>query len=85
MDLIFQGLAPGPRPTSEAAIESLPRQVVDQKWLDSHSGDECIICADSYGLGDILTDQRCGHFFHRKCLSSWLRWTCPLCNNNVLI
>jgi Ring finger domain len=83
MDL--QALLTRPRPASVAAIKSLTRQVVDQGWLNSHSDEECAICTDPYILGNVLTDQRCGHIFHQECLSTWLRknGNCPSCRDNL--
>ena len=43
--------------------------------------DECAICFAAYELGSYQAHMRCGHCFHSRCLTKWLRRqpTCPVC------
>ncbi|KFO89003.1 E3 ubiquitin-protein ligase Praja-2, partial [Buceros rhinoceros silvestris] len=68
-------------PATKEAIDSLPRIVV----TDDHGGQEqcCIICCSEYVRDEIITELPCHHFFHRACVTLWLKQsgTCPVCRH----
>ena len=51
-----------------------------------HSKSNCIICFDDYSNGEEIKLLPCGHFYHNKCINSWLKisQTCPLCRRNII-
>lgn len=61
------------------------------KWRASSLG-ECPICfydmivPVKYFECDKLESTSCGHVFHQRCISKWLKNadTCPMCNNAVV-
>lgn len=52
----------------------------------SSGGAMCAICLEEFCDGQELRIVPCQHEFHKKCIDKWLneKWTCPLCNMNVL-
>jgi hypothetical protein len=47
----------------------------------------CSICISDIGDHEIVKELRCTHFYHARCLDSWLSVSvgiCPLCKNPVL-
>lgn len=45
----------------------------------------CSICLEEYECEDTLRKIRCGHYFHRPCVDSWLyiNKCCPLCKQVI--
>jgi NAD-dependent SIR2 family protein deacetylase len=47
--------------------------------------DDCSICFEIYGKEKVSQCQECKNFFHKECISIWLRkssrTTCPLCRS----
>lgn len=45
----------------------------------------CPICLDDYVDNSIVSQTKCKHLFHEKCLKSWTdkNNTCPNCRNNL--
>ena len=43
----------------------------------------CVICLDTNKIDLIIT--KCGHKFHRKCITKWCNYsrTCPLCRSSI--
>ncbi|CAI9273214.1 unnamed protein product [Lactuca saligna] len=49
------------------------------------NGSGCSICLADYKPTDVIRLlPKCGHFFHRKCIDTWLKVhpTCPVCRNS---
>ena len=45
--------------------------------------DICVICLDIFDINQKLTKiKKCGHVYHRDCISSWFKKKerCPICN-----
>ncbi|XP_078434971.1 uncharacterized protein LOC144705966 [Wolffia australiana] len=66
--------------TEEALSKSLKRSL----FSDPRPGGQairCVICLDRYEDGDELAMLRCGHEFHCRCVTTWLRIknACPIC------
>ncbi|XP_013383163.1 LOW QUALITY PROTEIN: E3 ubiquitin-protein ligase RNF103-like [Lingula anatina] len=43
---------------------------------------DCVICLDSYKIGNVLCGLPCGHSFHEECIMVWLsrdNHCCPVC------
>ena len=74
-----------PPPASENAISSLPKKKLDAEMLGPELKGECTICMDELGMGDEVTVLPCKHWFHEKCVASWLRQhnTCPICRTSI--
>ncbi|KAL6861443.1 hypothetical protein ACP4OV_017143 [Aristida adscensionis] len=47
--------------------------------------DDCPICMDTFGRGDILITLPCKHEYHARCITKWLKTnkTCPVCKYEV--
>jgi hypothetical protein len=50
------------------------------------SKSNCIICFDDYINNEEIKMLPCDHFYHNKCINSWLQisQTCPLCRRNIV-
>jgi len=71
------------RPTaSKDKVDTLPRARAEDA-----EGQVCTVCLEAFNLKDsILSLPRCGHLFHKDCVSKWLlerHKTCPLCSVEV--
>jgi hypothetical protein len=46
---------------------------------------ECLICAEPYEIGCVVTSLPCGHLYHSNCVTDWLcrRCTCPVCRYEI--
>lgn len=79
------GNAPGP--ATDAAIKSLPTRPLASTDQDETTGKaDCSICMDEVPLGDPVTVLPCAHWFHRECVTAWLREhdTCPHCRQGIM-
>lgn len=50
--------------------------------VSCEGSESCSICLACYALGEQLRVLRCGHYFHQRCVDTWLlqhRNCCPLC------
>jgi len=74
-----------PPPASEEAIHSLPTKKVDESMIGDDGKAECSICMDDVSLGDEVTVLPCTHWFHRECVTHWLKEhdTCPHCRKPI--
>jgi hypothetical protein len=78
LNLLFQQHQPQtPPPASKRFIETCP--IISITNPDSH--DLCLVCQDSYQIGDEALKLPCKHLYHKDCLIPWLqsRNTCPTC------
>lgn len=70
----------GPPPACKKAIDDLP--VIRVRKGDVAVSERCAICQDDYKEEDDVTTLPCKHFFHKDCVTPWLRdhhCTCPIC------
>jgi hypothetical protein len=46
---------------------------------------ECLICAEAYEIGCVVTPLPCGHLYHSTCVTDWLcrQCTCPVCRYEI--
>ncbi|KAK0634546.1 hypothetical protein B0T17DRAFT_513607 [Bombardia bombarda] len=76
----------GPPPASQAAIDKLEVKELDETMVGCGSKTApCVVCVDDMTLGDKASVLACGHFFHGKCVSSWLKIhdSCPVCRKAI--
>lgn len=68
-------------PASQAAIEKLPKKMLDEQMVGPEGKAECTICIDDMYKGDEATVLPCKHWFHGECVALWLKEhnTCPIC------
>lgn len=68
-------------PATQAAIEKLPKKILDDQMIGPEGKAECTICIDEMHKGDEATVLPCKHWFHGECVTLWLKEhnTCPIC------
>lgn len=68
-------------PATQAAIEKLPKKVLDDQMVGPEGKAECTICIDDMHKGEEATVLPCKHWFHGECVTLWLKEhnTCPIC------
>ena len=82
---------PGQVPNSKIKnnIENITDFVEEQELTDSmlEKGKQknCSICLENYFVGDKIIYLPCFHFFHSKCIQTWMKSSdkCPLCNVEI--
>ncbi|URE35496.1 Zinc finger, C3HC4 type (RING finger) [Musa troglodytarum] len=80
-------------PPGSATPRSVPNQLRDVDRLTSTTAGpneviECAVCLSDMGEGEEITELRCGHPFHRRCLDRWVmlgKAACPLCRDTVVL
>ena len=73
-------------PTPQSVLDALRVGVVGEDELEAGMEDDaCVICQDSYQLGQDVLWLSCNHVFHRECILPWLKSssTCPICRAHV--
>ena len=78
------------RLTGGAVVEALP--VIS--FLNAHqfppsagqTSEGCLVCLNSYEVGECLKELPCHHYYHGVCISTWLesKSTCPLCKESIV-
>ena len=60
-------------------ILNIPQIYYKKNQFDNY---ECFICIDEFKENELLKQLKCGHIFHKECLSQWLlnQNNCPVCN-----
>ena len=45
----------------------------------------CNVCLENFNAGQITMKLDCGHYFHEKCITHWLKMrnTCPVCRHEL--
>ncbi|EAA32691.1 hypothetical protein GE21DRAFT_6612 [Neurospora crassa] len=68
-------------PATQAAIEKLPKKILDEQMVGPEGKAECTICIDDMYKGEEVTVLPCKHWFHGECVTLWLKEhnTCPIC------
>jgi hypothetical protein len=48
--------------------------------------DVCTVCQEHYGASETVTQLPCKHFFHKECITMWLKDNklCPVCMSDVV-
>ena len=69
-------------------IESLPCKKVRRKDLGVLKEKQvvCSVCLGDYEIGDVAVRLPCRHYFHKQCISDWLKEnnSCPLCRDESI-
>ncbi|KAM3359044.1 E3 ubiquitin-protein ligase MPSR1 [Capsicum galapagoense] len=75
--IVSELIKEGQPPASKASIEELP--TVDVREEDEK--DECVVCLDEMGVGEVVKEMPCKHRFHGDCVVTWLKshGSCPIC------
>ncbi|KAJ9560462.1 hypothetical protein OSB04_005622 [Centaurea solstitialis] len=86
--------SPGPLGLDEDVLLTFPTFLYSQAMLihkgdnnDANASGDCSICLVDYKVGDVVRLlPECGHFFHVKCIDTWLKAnpTCPMCGNSPI-
>ena len=78
------GGAPTPAPLRPAADDRAPRENLVITWVER---DVCPICMYAYEAGERVAIPPCGHRFHDRCLSEWIRRraVCPECRAPIAL
>eukprot|EP00927_Polykrikos_kofoidii_P073906 TRINITY_DN69920_c0_g1_i1.p1 TRINITY_DN69920_c0_g1~~TRINITY_DN69920_c0_g1_i1.p1 ORF type:complete len:276 (+),score=52.16 TRINITY_DN69920_c0_g1_i1:45-830(+) len=86
----------GAPPVDARAVATLPRALNDIHEADEDQGEFptkstliCVVCQDKMNPQSVEDDVRtlpCGHEFHFRCISQWLkqRNTCCICNGSAI-
>ncbi|KAK4528426.1 hypothetical protein GAYE_SCF56G6369 [Galdieria yellowstonensis] len=71
-------------PVSKRAIEKLKTIQFSSENVPS-TGSECVVCSESFQLGDEAKQLPCKHLYHSACILSWFRKhnSCPLCRHEL--
>ena len=67
------------------AVSSLDRLPEVAVGVLDVSGGHCPICLEDIRVGDLRTTLPCVHFFHSRCVKTWLAGSdrCPVCQGSV--
>ena len=69
-------------------LKYLPENVLNEEDILKLNEDakRCVICLEDYIGGDAIMRLPCFHFFHKDCISIWLKKNakCPFCNLNII-
>ncbi|GAA0139803.1 hypothetical protein LIER_01276 [Lithospermum erythrorhizon] len=74
---------PGPPPTPQTVIESLPNVTITPTHLSNDP--DCPVCKDEFEIGVEVKELPCKHFYHNDSIVPWLHIlnTCPVCQTVV--
>jgi len=71
---------------SNHEINALEMHVFNSSTSEIREEDRnCIICMADYEDEDEVRELKCGHYFHKDCIDTWLKRKkiCPLCNQPI--
>jgi hypothetical protein len=73
------------RGADEADIRSLPISTVTNASALPNDHSDCMICLESFQVGDQRKTLPCLHGFHSACVDKWLRTSasCPVCKCSI--
>ena len=68
---------------SNNKVKDIEEYIVESKLI----GYECIICLQGFNQEQQITIIKCGHIYHKHCLTKWFlkKKTCPLCDEGLTI
>ncbi|KAK4751030.1 hypothetical protein SAY87_004512 [Trapa incisa] len=70
----------GTPPASKSAVENLPMIKISKELLSSDMS-QCVVCMDTFELGEEAKQMPCKHIYHNDCILPWLELhnSCPIC------
>ena len=75
----------GNPPASERAINNLKKIEINDQNINEFKEQTCNVCLENFNAGQITMKLDCGHYFHEKCITHWLKMrnTCPVCRHEL--
>ena len=75
----------GNPPASERAINNLKKIEINDQNINEFNEQTCNDCLENFNAGQITMKLDCGHYFHEKCITHWLKMrnTCPVCRHEL--
>ena len=75
----------GNPPASERAINNLKKIEINDQNINEFNEQTCNVCLENFNAGQITMKLDCGHYFHEKCITHWLKMrnTCPVCRHEL--
>ena len=75
----------GNPPASERAINNLKKIEINEQNINEFKEQTCNVCLENFNAGQITMKLDCGHYFHEKCITHWLKMrnTCPVCRHEL--
>ena len=76
---------PSPNQNMEDVKVTLEKEDLDkitEEILEKDLDTKCSICMMDYKKGNTVSKLKCGHFFHKDCITQWLdeyNYKCPVC------
>ena len=63
----------------------LDEKEITQSILEKGEQKNCSICLEDFVVGDKIIYLPCFHYYHSKCIDTWVKNSdkCPLCNNEI--
>ena len=71
--------------TIENLADFVEEQELTKNMLEKGHQKNCSICLENYLIGDKIVYLPCFHFYHTKCIQTWMKSSdkCPLCNVEI--
>ena len=71
--------------TIENIEDFVEEQELTENMLEKGRQKNCSICLENYLVGDKIVYLPCFHFYHTKCIQTWVKSSdkCPLCNVEI--
>ena len=69
----------------ENIADFVEEQELTEDILKKGQQKNCSICLENYSIGDKIVYLPCFHFYHTKCIQTWVKSSdkCPLCNVEI--
>lgn len=73
------------RGANESDIRSLPTSTITNESSLPNDHSDCMVCLESFKVGDERKTLPCLHGFHSACVDKWLRTSasCPVCKYSI--
>ncbi len=69
----------------ENILDFVEEQELTESILEKGRQKNCSICLENYFVGDKIIYLPCFHYYHSKCIATWVKSSdkCPLCNTEI--
>ena len=73
------------RGANESDIRSMPTSTITNASSLPNDHSDCMVCLESFKVGDERKTLPCLHGFHSACVDKWLRTSasCPVCKHSI--